>query len=84
MRKCPQYLWIDTPQAYARSILILLILLVIFVVVLFNGHAQMQISYLQVDLLSVGGLISKSSIHRLLEGEREDGGDPHVARGAHL
>ena len=56
----------------------------ILIVVLFNGDAQMQISYLQVDLLSVGGLISKSSIHRLLEGEREDGGDPHVARGAHL
>ena len=27
LRKCPLYLWIDTPQAYARSILILPILL---------------------------------------------------------
>ena len=40
--------------------------------------------YLQVDLLSVGILVSKGSIDHLLEGEREDGGDPGVARGTHL
>ena len=39
---------------------------------------------LQVDLLSEGGLISKGSIHRLLEGKGEDGGDPGVSGGAHL
>ena len=40
--------------------------------------------YLQVDLLSVGILVSKGSIDHLLEGEGEDGGDPGVARGTHL
>ena len=39
---------------------------------------------LQVDLLSEGGLIGKGSIHRLLEGEGEDGGDPGVPRGTQL
>ena len=39
---------------------------------------------LQVDLLCVRRLGGKSSIGSLLEGEREDGGDPGVARGTHL
>ena len=39
---------------------------------------------LQVDLLCVRRLGGKSSIGGLLEGEREDGGDPGVARGTHL
>ena len=40
--------------------------------------------YLQVDLLGVGGLGGQGAIDNLLEGEGEDGGDPHAARGAHL
>ena len=39
---------------------------------------------LQVNLLSVGGLIGKGSVDHLLEGEGEDGGHPGVSRGAQL
>ena len=40
--------------------------------------------HLNVDLLSVGRLIGKCAVDRLLEGERGDGGDPRVVRWAHL
>ena len=40
--------------------------------------------YLQVDLLGVGGLGGQGAVACLLEREGEDGGDPHVSRGAHL
>ena len=36
------------------------------------------------NLLCVGGLGGKGCIHCLLEGEGEEGGEPGVARGAHL
>ena len=39
---------------------------------------------LQVNHLSVRGLIGKGSVDRLLEGEGEDGGDPGVPRGTQL
>ena len=51
------------------------------------GYFPLQLqecTYLQVDLLGVGGLGGQGSIDNLLEGEGEDGGDPHAARGAHL
>ena len=40
--------------------------------------------YLNVDLLSVGGLSSKGSIDRLLEWEGGDGGDPGAVRWTNL
>ena len=36
------------------------------------------------DLLGVGGLSGQGPVAYLLEREGEDGGDPHVSRGAHL
>ena len=47
-------------------------------------HPGHECTYLQVDLLGVGGLSGDGSIDCLLEREGEDGGDPRVARGAHL
>ena len=46
-------------------------------------HINVQTN-LQVDLLSEGRLIGQGSVDRVLEGEREDGGDPRVAGGAQL